>query len=68
MFSRIPNLQIHEYFSQIFSIEIKNVAETVYFHKKRHFPAPLKENKTLLEKKKSWIRRFRIRENMSRAN
>ena len=29
-----------------FSIEIKNVAKIVYFHKKRHFAAPLQENKT----------------------
>ena len=32
-------------------MEIKNVAKTVYFHKKRHFATPSKENKTFLEKK-----------------
>ena len=35
---------------------------------KNHFAAPLKENKTFFEKKKSWIRRFRIRENMDNKN
>ena len=34
-----------------FSFEIKNVAKTVYFHKKRHFAAPFKENKTFFVKK-----------------
>ena len=36
-----------------FSIEIKNVAKTVYFHtQKKHFAAPnLKENKTFFVKK-----------------
>ena len=29
-----------------FSMEIKNVAKTVYLYKKRHFAAPLEENKT----------------------
>ena len=41
-------------------------AKNVYSHKKIHFAAALKENKTFFEKK-SWIRRFGIRENMSRA-
>ena len=57
MFSRIPNLRIHNFFHEIFPffsfktryvdliIEIKNVAKTVYFQKKRHFAVPLKEKK-----------------------
>ena len=36
---------------QNFSIEIKNVAKTVYFTKKRHIVAPLKEKKTFFVKK-----------------
>jgi hypothetical protein len=35
---------------ETFCIEIKNVGKTVYFHK-RHFAAPLKENKTFFMKK-----------------
>ena len=31
-----------------FFIEFKNVANTVYFHKKRHFAAPLKEKKIVV--------------------
>ena len=50
---------------QNFSIEIKNVAKTVYFHKKRHFAAPLEEIQDIFRENDSWIRRFRIRENMS---
>ena len=38
------------------------------FTKKRHFAAPLKGNKAFFVKNKSWIRRFEIRENMSRAS
>ena len=52
---------------QTFSIEIKNVDKTVYFHKKGHFEAPLKETKTYFCEKKLWIPRFGICENMSRA-
>ena len=33
------------------SIEIKNVTKTVYFHKKRHFGSPLKQNKTFFVKR-----------------
>ena len=51
-----------------FSFEIKNVAKTVYFHKKRHFATPIKKSKTFFVKKKSWICRFGIRENMSRKS
>ena len=60
MFLQIPNLRIHNKNYEIFNkfkirqnfyIEIKNVAKIVYFHKKKHFAAPLKENKTLFMKK-----------------
>ena len=56
MFSRIPNLQVYEFFSQFFSyfllkqgsrIDIKNVSITIYFH----FAAHLKENKKCFAKK-----------------
>ena len=50
-----------------FSIEIKNIAKTVSFHKK-DAAAALKENKTFFMKKNSGIRRFKIRENMSQAS
>ena len=63
--TRFHEFRIYE--SKNFSIEIKNVAKTVYFHTKRHFAAPLKENQTFFVKKK-WIRRVRIRANMSRAS
>ena len=44
------------------------VLKTVYFHKKRHFAASLKENKIFFREKNSWIRRCGIPENMSRTS
>ena len=52
--------QIYEFFL----IEIKHVSITIYFHTKINFAAPLKEDKKFSAKK---IRRFGIRENMSRT-
>ena len=49
-------------------MEIKNVAKTIDFYKKRLFAVPLEENKTFFCEKKSWIRRLGIRENMPRAS
>ena len=48
-----------------FSMEIKNVAKTVYLYKKRHFAAPLEENKTFFMREAC---RFGIRENMSQTS
>ena len=65
MFSRIPNPQF--FFLEFFLSSLQtryNVVKTVYFHTKKHFAAPL----TFFVKKKLWIRRFGIRENMSRAS
>jgi hypothetical protein len=50
---------------RIFLLRIKIVVKTVYFHKKRHLAAPLKENEAFFVKK---IRGFEIHENMSRAS
>jgi len=62
MFSRIPILRIHDFFSQFFFllnqdriILLRSEMLLKYFHKKRHFPAPFKENKTFVLKK---IREF----------
>ena len=82
MFSQVPTTNSRIFFKffscfllkqgRIFSIDIKNdaktVAKTLFLQKKRHFADPLKETKTFFVKKKSWIRRFGIRENMSRAD
>ena len=46
-----PYKMIMRVHSQIFSIEIKNVAETVYFHKKIHFPAPKRKQDIFQAKK-----------------
>ena len=55
MFSRIPNLRIDEMFSclllkqgTIFLLRSKNVAKTVYFHKKIHF-ADVKKNRGFID-------------------
>jgi len=59
MFSRNPNLRTHDFFfrkfylvsfktGQNFNIEIKHVAKTVYFHKKKYFAAPLKKEMIIL--------------------
>jgi hypothetical protein len=66
MFSQIPNLYestkiFQEFFlfsfktRYSFSIEIKNVAKTVYFHKEIHFAGTFKENKTFFGKKCGFI-------------
>ena len=61
MFSRIPNLQIHEFFhnfscfilkqGRIFLLKSKTLLKLFIFTQKRHFAAPLKENKTFFMKK-----------------
>ena len=54
--------------SQNFSIEIKNVAKTVYFSHKKTLCSSCKRKQDIYCEKKSGIRRFGILENMSRAS
>jgi hypothetical protein len=75
MFSGISNLRIHKKISQNFSsfllrsIEIKNVAKTVDFHKNNPLCSSFTEKtKHFFCEKKLWIRRLGIRENMQRAS
>ena len=77
MFSRIRSIRIHDFFftkfslfsfktRQNFSIEIKNVAKNVYFHKT--ICISLKRKQDIFRESNWWICRFGIRENMSRAS
>ena len=61
MFSRIPNLRIHEFFSQFFSCFLlkqgrifllrSKMLLKLFILKNRHFPGPLRENKTFFVNK-----------------
>ena len=56
MFSLIPRIRIHEFSSQNFSCFLLKqgrilLLRSKLFHTKRHFAAPLKENKTFFVKK-----------------
>jgi len=73
MFSRIPNLRIHDFFfmkfflfsfKTIFSIEIRNVAKTLLPQKKT-LCSSFRIKQDSFREKNSWIRKFGIRENMS---
>ena len=77
MFSLIPNLRIHEYLKKIlfsfetrqnFSIGIKNVAKTGLFLHKKTLCSSFHTKQDFLVKKKMFIRRFGIRENMPRTS
>jgi hypothetical protein len=76
MFSQIPNLRIHNFFREIvlvfltcrnFCLLRQKMLLKLFIFTKRHFAAPLKENKTFLHEINSWIRKLGIRENISRA-
>ena len=51
-----------------FSIEIKNVAKTVHFYKKKTLCSSFKRKQDIVGEKNLWIRRFGIPENMSRTS
>ena len=80
MFSRIPNLRIHEIFSRnfscfllkqgiIFLLKSKLLLKLFIFTKKIHFAAALKEKKNKIEKKNcGFIYSELGHENMSRGS
>jgi hypothetical protein len=78
MFSQILNLRIHDFFSRKMScFLLKGAAKCVFFVKMNCFSNSfdlirkilpcLKRKQEEFREKNSWIRRFGIRENMSRT-
>ena len=49
-------------------VNVKNVAQTVYFHRKKTLCSSFRGKQDIFLWKKSWIRRFRIRENELQAS
>ena len=67
MFSQVPNLQIHEFFSQFFSCFLLKQDRIFLSRSKMLLKLcnSFKKIQDIFREKKSWIRRFGIREDMS---